>query len=78
MSRNLESDAEAETEIVDALVVLGETAVRDVVDEQRDVVAGGKLSEIERLAEQDRGTEALVVGAAGYMMSPSLNPGPKK
>ena len=29
----LESEAEAETEIVDALVVLGETAVRDVVDE---------------------------------------------
>jgi len=33
LSRDLESEAEAETDVVDALVVLGETAVRDVVDE---------------------------------------------
>src|SRR4029077_17657748 len=50
--------------VVHALVRRGETAIRDVVDESRDLPTGHEfVAEIQRLPEQHVRSEAFAVGA---------------
>src|SRR5205823_8668518 len=61
--RWLEAHAEAGADVVDALVLLGETAIRDVIDKRRDLPAGHEfIAKVQRLPEQHVRTEALAVG----------------
>src|SRR5437763_9791424 len=61
-----ETGAEADADVVDALVLLGETAVRDVVDKGRDLPDRvDQVAELERFAEQNVRAEALAVGRLG-------------
>src|SRR5439155_25839758 len=62
----LEAEAQAGPDIVDALVLLGKAGVRDVIDKRRyldDRI--DPVAQLQLLAEQNVGAEALPVGLRG-------------
>src|SRR5579864_3731088 len=58
-----EPDAEANPDVVYALVLFGEAAIRDVIDKPGDLIDRGDLiTQLQRFAEQHVRAEALAVG----------------